>query len=133
MPQDEFALVKQVAEALTPQEIADLRARFEAATENPRNLVWLPSGEWKERAEKAETRLAELENAITWDTSCTSCARILDSAYAETTRREAAEAKLAAIGERCHRSRYSPGCIGHSVDAADILAIISSEEEAACD
>ena len=49
------------------------------------------------RAEAAEARLLELEGAITWNTSCTSCARVLDSAYAETVRREAAEAKLAAL------------------------------------
>ena len=40
-------------------------------------------------------RLYEYENAITWDTSCTRCAVILDSAYAEIVRREEAEAKLA--------------------------------------
>ena len=39
------------------------------------------------------------ENAATWGTSCTSCARILDSAYEETVRREQAEAKVAAARE----------------------------------
>ncbi|MDP5310442.1 hypothetical protein [Streptomyces poriferorum] len=38
-------------------------------------------------------RLAEYENAINWHTTCTSCARILDSAYAETVRAEQAEAE----------------------------------------
>ena len=49
------------------------------------------------RAEAAEARLLELEGAITWNTSCTSCARVLDSAYAETVRREKAEARLAVL------------------------------------
>ena len=38
--------------------------------------------------------LAELENAITWGTSCTSCARVLDSAYEQTCRAERAEEKV---------------------------------------
>jgi hypothetical protein len=39
---------------------------------------------------------AEYENAVNWMTECTSCARLLDSCYAETIRAEQAEAKLAA-------------------------------------
>lgn len=74
------------------------------------------------RAAEAEARLLEYENAITWDTSCTSCARVLDSAYAETCRREQAEATLAAIAERCGDKRL--------VLAADILAIIGGGEGA---
>jgi hypothetical protein len=42
-------------------------------------------------------RLADYENRITWHTTCGSCARILDSAYAETVRAEQAEAALARI------------------------------------
>ena len=41
--------------------------------------------------------LAELENAVTWNTSCLSCARLLDSSIAEHERAERAEEKLAAI------------------------------------
>lgn len=52
-----------------------------------------------DRAEAAEARLLELENAASWMTSCTSCARVLDSAYAETMRREQAEALLAEVRE----------------------------------
>ncbi len=40
-------------------------------------------------------RVAEYENAIGWGTSCTACARVLDSAVSETFRREEAERKLA--------------------------------------
>lgn len=38
--------------------------------------------------------LAEYENTINWHTTCTSCARILDSAHRETERAEKAEAAL---------------------------------------
>jgi hypothetical protein len=70
------------------------------------------------------------ENAITWGTSCTRCAGILDSAYAETVRREKAEAKLAAIAEHCRRYAYGGLLTEVLVTAADILAIIGSEKEA---
>ena len=33
-------------------------------------------------------KLAEHENAITWNTTCLACARVLDRAYAETCRAE---------------------------------------------
>ena len=49
------------------------------------------------RAEAAEAKVLEYENSITWHTSCTSCARTLDSAYAETVRRENAEARAAVL------------------------------------
>src|SRR5439155_8616831 len=41
----------------------------------------------------ARTKLANYENAITWDTTCTSCAAVLDSSIRETERREQAEAE----------------------------------------
>ena len=47
-------------------------------------------------------KLAEHENAITWNTTCLACARVLDRAYAETCRAETAEAAVAgaALAER---------------------------------
>lgn len=39
----------------------------------------------------AVMRLAELENTLEWHTTCTSCARMLDSSIRETSRREQAE------------------------------------------
>lgn len=41
--------------------------------------------------------LAQYEHTINWMTTCTSCARVLDSAYAETIRRERAEATIARV------------------------------------
>jgi hypothetical protein len=43
--------------------------------------------------------LAEYENTINWMTTCTSCARILDSSIRETERAERAEAELARLHE----------------------------------
>ncbi len=42
-------------------------------------------------------RLADYENRITWDTTCGSCARILDSSVQETERATRAETALRAI------------------------------------
>jgi hypothetical protein len=53
----------------------------------------------RRRAEVAETRLAELEAALSWQTSCTSCAAVLDSSYREHCARESAEEKLAQVRE----------------------------------
>lgn len=41
--------------------------------------------------------LAEYENTINWMTTCTGCARVLDSCIRETERAERAEAALARI------------------------------------
>lgn len=51
------------------------------------------------RAEAAEAKAAAYENGITWETTCLSCARVLDSSIAETFRREQAEEKLADAGQ----------------------------------
>ena len=53
----------------------------------------------RERGDTAEAKVAEYENAITWNTSCTSCAAVLDSSIAETFRREQAEARCDRIRE----------------------------------
>jgi hypothetical protein len=42
-------------------------------------------------------RLAEYENTINWMTTCTSCARVLDSSIRETERAERAEAAVARV------------------------------------
>lgn len=83
----------------------------------------------RDRAEAAEVKLAEYENAISWHTSCTSCAKVLDSAYAETIRREQAEAKLATLAAHNREHLNLPGsCCPHL--ARENLAIIGTEEEA---
>jgi len=77
------------------------------------------------RAEAAEARLAELESAVAWHTSCTSCAAVRDAAYAETMRREAAEAKLATVVAYCQGRADAEG----RVHIAGILATIGTGEE----
>lgn len=83
-----------------------------------------------ERAEAAEGRLAELENAVTWETSCTSCARVLDSAYAETCRAEAAEARLATITAMARDAKASaPAGMTAIVAAERVLAAAGGDGE----
>lgn len=53
----------------------------------------------RERADAAEAKVAKYESLILWGTSCASCGTVLDSCYAETVRREQAEAHLAALTE----------------------------------
>jgi hypothetical protein len=70
-------------------------------------------------------RLGELESALDWQTSCTSCARFLDVSAAETFRREAADAKLAEL-----RSVLLEGGQEHGIVRRRALGIIGSEGEA---
>jgi hypothetical protein len=61
-------LTDRAAHGLTPDEIARLREGID--------------------------RLAEYENTINWMTTCTGCARVLDSCIRETERAEQAEAEV---------------------------------------
>lgn len=78
--------------------------------------------------EKAEARVAELENALNWQTSCLACAKMLDSSIADHDRAEAAEAQVAALREEletAHEERdaarlVSKGCTMGQYDALDI-------------
>lgn len=47
--------------------------------------------------------LAELENALNWQTTCTGCAALLDSSHAEMCRAEQAEAQLAVAAPALRR------------------------------
>jgi hypothetical protein len=98
------------------------------------SLGELASVAWQARAEAAEAKLLVLESAVTWGTSCTRCAGILDSAYAETVRREKAEAKLAAISARCRERIDGPGRYGLTMAAAQfILGLTEGSSEEASD
>ena len=46
------------------------------------------------RAETAEARVADYENGISWNVTCTGCAKLLDRCYDETVRAEKAESAL---------------------------------------
>ena len=131
------------AATLTEAAVAAIAADAEWARTHPCGPTWtrppyeqvrrLIAAEW-ERAEAAEAKVLEYENAITWGTSCLSCSRVLDSAYAETVRREQAEAKLAGIHAYCRTHPERAGA-GFPQMASDILAITGSEtrEEATYD
>lgn len=55
------------------------------------------SNDEQQRLRHGIDRLAEYENTINWMTTCTGCARVLDSCIRETERAERAEAALARI------------------------------------
>lgn len=63
-------------------------------------------------------RIAEYENTITWHTTCTSCARILDSSIRETERAEKAEAAIARV-RVLHREAY--GCCEECTNSHAVL------------
>jgi len=44
--------------------------------------------------DRLRAKIAEIDHIINWHTTCASCARALDSSYAETMRAETAEAAL---------------------------------------
>lgn len=67
---------------------ADRIERLHAEIENLHVELARLTAEWN----KATRRLAELENAVTWNTSCLSCSTVLDSSLAATERAEKAEA-----------------------------------------
>lgn len=64
-----------------------------------------------------DRRIADYENAISWNTSCTSCAAVLDSSIRDHDRAERAEAQLAAI-----RRGVSPATVLYAEAAASDLA-----------
>jgi hypothetical protein len=82
------------------------------------------------RAEAAEAKVLVLESAVTWGTSCLSCARILDSAYAETVRREKAEAKLAEIDQTIATFLAVRGLATAFEDLAEALRQVTGREDA---
>lgn len=68
--------------------------------------------------------LAEYENTINWSTTCTSCARVLDSAYAE--RAEAAIARVRALADVW---KDAPDPLARAM-AADLLSAVRGPQPA---
>jgi hypothetical protein len=64
--------------------------------------TWLPDAADDLRAVLAE--LLEYRNAITWETNCLSCSRMLDACRTADERAEKAEAELESIGEMLNRA-----------------------------
>lgn len=69
---------------MTGPTIAELRNLADRAASG------LTPGE-QQRLRDGLARLAEYENTVTWMTTCTGCARVLDSCIQETERAERAE------------------------------------------
>ena len=74
---DQIAEARRLAADTTDRVLADRVPKLIAAYERA--------------VARAEAKVAEYENAITWDTSCLSCAAVLDSSIKETERAETAE------------------------------------------
>lgn len=84
---------------------------------------------WNSSAEAViESLRPELEafyaydKTINWMTACTACAKVLDSSYTETTRREMAELTLQEIAEWAHSTRH-----GHA--AGEVVKILKKGEK----
>ncbi|WP_242890211.1 hypothetical protein [Actinomadura litoris] len=104
-----------VADAVLPiVEAALARARASCCEDGERTYAEIERhfqaalAELTQRAEQAEARLAEQDNAINWDTSCLSCAKLLDSCYVETIRAEQAEAAVERGRDLADRLRRDP-------------------------
>jgi hypothetical protein len=95
-PLDEVDERAERAEAELKERVAELDALQSAisrVTGNDGSLSDLDALDDLDLAE-AQRRAAEYEDAITWNTTCTSCAAVLDSLIKETERAEKAEAAL---------------------------------------
>ena len=94
---DSLAALRQVARGYCPE-----CGRGDAA---PTVADW---EQQKQRANRAEAKIADYENRITWETNCGSCARILDSSIRETERADRAIALL-------HEIPYAPHITGNRI------------------
>jgi hypothetical protein len=111
----------------------DLVARL-AAVEAERDALptWEQHRIWQEalrreneRRKAFEAEARDYRNAITWDTTCLACSKVLDSAYAETVRAETAEARLAAVRALCDVDD------GDVVTRAEIRAVLAAVNDPA--
>ena len=76
--------------------------------------------------------VADYRNRLAWETTCGSCARTLDAAYAETTRAETAEARLQALTEAVVLWRDRPNRdVGLAIALGSILDADKPEPPAA--
>lgn len=93
----------------------DFEGRYETAHDSRMHAEDCYRRELK-RADALAARLADYENGISWGTTCTSCARVLDKSYEEYVRADKAEAKLAEVAEHHHEDA---GCCVSCVDEYD--------------
>lgn len=114
---DQVAAAIDQCRTLTPDALADAVLQVPALAE----------------AEQTRARLAEYENAVNWHTTCTSCARILDSCYAETVRAEKAEAAVDrvrhALDEMCREPHPNHDHLCPEDVRRDVLKVIDEPTE----
>ncbi len=73
--------------------------------------------------------LAEYESTINWMTTCTSCARVLDSSIRETERAERAEAAIERVRKATANSFMAGPNAVDVVRVADVLAALTETQE----
>ena len=71
------------------------------------------------KQQEAEARLLELENALTWQTSCLACSRVLDSSIREHERAERAEASAKSWEEEARLRAINSGYWQRRAEAAE--------------
>lgn len=76
---------------VTPERIEEIRRLFNEKRDG--RIV----GDLLEYADMLRASISRYEGMITWGTSCSNCASLLDSSYMETTLREEAEAKVSRV------------------------------------
>jgi hypothetical protein len=71
-----------------------------------------------ERAEKAEGELAELNHAITWETTCLNCSRLLTRSYEDYCRADTLAAAVLAVSNELTQSgsHDAAGRLGDALD-----------------
>jgi hypothetical protein len=80
--------------------------------------------------EQLRAKVAEIDHVINWHTTCASCARILDSSYAETMRAETVEQRLRAAAftaSHWHQAAIDRGDIPSAHAIACIRAALNGE------
>jgi len=80
--------------------------------------------------EQLRAKITEIDHIINWQTTCASCARILDSSYAETMRAETAEQRLQAAdftASHWHQAAIDRGDIPSAHAIACIRAALNGE------
>lgn len=115
-------LTDRVAQALAARDCAQVGKEV-PADDHELWSVWNSSAEAVIDALRPELEaFYGYDKTINWMTTCTSCARVLDSSYAETVRRELAELTLQEISEWAHNTR-------HGQAAGEVVKILENGEK----
>ena len=115
-------LKDRVAQALAARDCAQVGKEV-PADDHELWAVWNSSAEAVIESLRPELEaFYEYDKTINWMTTCTACAKVLDSSYTETTRREMAELTLQEISEWAHNTR-------HGQAAGEVVKILKKGEK----